>query len=76
MAKIDEVKEILNTLRLFFSVGIGLVIVLTGALISKEKSNEIDLYFWLGSLIELIIIVGLIFLIKSIKKYIKTIKDL
>jgi len=48
MAKIDEVKEILNTLRLFFSIGIGLIVVITGSLISKEQNNTIDIYFWIG----------------------------
>jgi len=45
MAKIDEIKEILNTLRLFFSVAIGLIVVLTGSLIRKEEICNVDLYF-------------------------------
>jgi len=76
MAKIDEVKEILNTLRLFFSIGIGLVVVLTGSLIKKEEIADIDIYFWIGSFIDFIIIISLIFLIKSIKKNTKIIRDL
>ncbi len=76
MAKIDEVKEILNTLRLFFSIGIGLVVVITGSLIKKEEVNDIDNYFWIGSFIDFVIIVGLILLIKAIKKNTKIIKDL
>ncbi len=76
MAKIDEVKEILTTLRLFFSLGIGLVVVITGALIKKEDANDIDLYFWIGSLIDTVLIISLIMLVKSIKKYTKMIKDL
>jgi len=55
MAKIDEVKEILNTLRLFFSLGVGLVVVITGALINKEDINDVDIYFWVGSLVDFII---------------------
>ncbi len=76
MAKIDEVKEILTTLRLFFSLGIGLVVVITGSLIRKEEMEDVDIYFWIGSLIDIILIISLIFLIKSIKKYTKIIKDL
>jgi len=76
MAQIDEVKEILNTLRLFFSIGIGLVVVLTGSLIRKEEIQDIDLYFWVGSCIDFVLIIGLIFLIKAIKKNTKIIKDL
>ena len=76
MAKIDEVKEILNTLRLFFSIAIGLIVVLTGSLIKKEEVGNIDLYFYIGSVIDFILIIGLIFLVKSIKNNTKKIKDL
>ena len=71
MAKLDEIKEILNTLRLFFSIAIGLIVVLTGSLIKKEEVGNIDLYF-----IDFILIIGLIFLVKSIKNNTKKIKDL
>ena len=76
MAKIDEIKEILNTLRLFFSLGVGLIVILTGALIKKEELHNIDIYFWLGSIIDLTLIIGLIFIIKSIKKNTTRIRDL
>ncbi len=76
MAKIDEVKEILNTLRLFLSIVIGLIVVLTGSLIAKEKINDIDIYFWIGSFIDFVLIVSLVFLIKAIKNNTKIIKDL
>ena len=76
MAKIDEVKEILNTLRLFFSIGVGLVVVLTGALINKEKTLDIDFYFWIGTFIDFIIIIGLAFIVKNIKKNTEIIKEL
>ena len=69
-------KEILTTLRLFFSLGIGLVVVITGSLIRKEEMEDVDIYFWIGSLIDIILIISLIFLVKSIKKYTKIIKDL
>ena len=76
MAKIDEVKEILNTLRLFFSICVGLIVVLTGALIGKEEKGDIDLYFWIGSFIDFMMMIGLILIIKSIKKNTKEIKEL
>ncbi len=76
MAKLDEIKEILNTLRLFFSIAIGLIVVLTGSLIKKEGVGNIDLYFYIGSVIDFILIIGLIFLVKSIKNNTKKIKDL
>jgi len=76
MAKIDEVKEILNTLRLFFSISVGLVVVLTGSLIKKEEIQDIDLYFWMGSIIDFLLMLGLIFIVRAIKKNTKLIKDL
>jgi len=76
MAKLDEIKEILNTLRLFFSISIGLVVILTGSLINKEQVDNIDIYFWIGSAIDFVIMIGIVFIIKSIKKNTKAIKDL
>lgn len=76
MAKIDEIKEILNTLRLFFSIVVGLVVVLTGSLINKEETNDVDLYFWVGSFVDLILLLVLVYLIKAIKNQTKIIKDL
>jgi len=34
MAKIDEIKEILNSLRVGFTVIIGLIVIVTGSLIN------------------------------------------
>jgi hypothetical protein len=45
MAKIDEIKEILNTLRVGLSIVVGLIVVITGALITKEQLSQTDIYF-------------------------------
>ena len=76
MAKIDEIKEVLNTLRLLFSIGVGLIVVITGSLIAKEQSSNVDIYFWIGLIIDIVLILGLVKLIGSIKRYIEEIKDL
>ncbi len=76
MAKIDEVKEILNTLRLLFSLGVGLVVVTTGALISKEQSSQVDIYFWAGSLVDALLVVGLVLIVRAIKRYMQIIGTL
>jgi len=76
MAKIDEIKEILNSLRLFFSVAIGLVVVLTGALVTKEQHNSTDMYFWIGIIIDIILMIGIVKIVLSIKKNTEIIKDL
>jgi surface polysaccharide O-acyltransferase-like enzyme len=76
MAKIDEVKEILNTLRLFFSIAVGIIVILTGSLINKEKLDDVDVYFWVGSIIDFILIIGLVLIVKSIKRNTKEIRGL
>jgi Ni,Fe-hydrogenase I cytochrome b subunit len=53
-----------------------LIVVLTGALINKEVSGSVDIYFWVGAIIEVILIIGLFFIGKGIKKNITKIKDL
>ena len=76
IAKIDEVKEILNSLRLFFSLCVGLIVIITGALITKEQKNELDLYFWSGAVMDIFLIIVLFLLVKAIKKNTNIIKDL
>jgi hypothetical protein len=45
MAKIDEVKEILNTLRVIFSVLVGVFVVLMSGLIKRIDNGKIDIFF-------------------------------
>ena len=47
MAKIDEIKEILNTLRIAMSILAGTLVVLFGKMFSKYDSEEIDKTFWI-----------------------------
>jgi hypothetical protein len=49
MGKLDEVKEILNSLRVGLSLVVGLIVITTGSLINKEQQDQVDIYFWLGS---------------------------
>ena len=76
MAKIDKVKESLNTLRLLFSLGIGLIVILTGALIGKEQANQIDMFFWIGITLTTLIIAGLFVVVNYIRKLTNSIEDL
>lgn len=55
---------------------IGIIVLLTGALVSKEQNNLVDIYFWIGTLIDVALLIGVIFIIKLLKKYTKQIKDL
>lgn len=65
MARLDEVKEILNTEG--FSLVLWLVL-LTGTLISKEQNNLIDIYFWVGACIDIALLIGVVFIIKQLAK--------
>ncbi len=76
MAKIDEIKEILTSLRVGFSVIIGLLVVVVGVLINKEKMSDIDVYFWIGLGFVLLLSVGLIYVVKSIIKHLKEIREI
>ncbi len=76
MGKIDEVKEILTSLRVAFSVIIGLLVIVVGVLINKEKASDIDIYFWIGLVFVLLLSIGLVFVVKSIIKHIKEIKEI
>ena len=66
MARIDEIKEILTSLRVGFTVIIGLLVVVVGVLINKEKASDIDVYFWIGLIFVLLLSAGLIYVVKFI----------
>ena len=76
MARIDAVRETLNTLRLIFSLGVGLVVLLTGALIARQQSNQLDVYFWVGAFATAFIIAGLGLILKAISRHTKVIEEL
>ena len=56
MAKIDEVKETLNTLRTFLSLLSAFIIATAGALGTLFQRNEIDILFWLCAFLMLVFI--------------------
>jgi len=76
MAKIDEIKEILNSLRVGLTIVVGLIVIITGSIISKEQSKQIDVYFWSGLSVDVVLLVIFMKLVFSIKKHTKEIKDL
>lgn len=49
MAKIDKIKETLNSLRIGLTIISALLITLGGTLGSLYKNNEIDIMFWVAS---------------------------
>ena len=76
MAKIDEIKEILNTLRIWLSLTLGLIIVVVSGLIKRYDLNKIDWIFYSGSLLFFVLLFVLFLIIIQISKKTKEIKDL
>jgi xanthine/uracil permease len=76
MAKIDEIKEILNTLRIAMSIAFGILIVVTGSMIKRYDENNIDDIFWIGIGFSSLVILFIFFIINKISKKTKEIKDL
>ncbi len=45
------------------------MVVTTGALISKEQSSQVDVYFWAGALVDALLVIGLVLIVRAIKRY-------
>jgi hypothetical protein len=76
MGTIDEVKEILNTLRIAMSLIFGLTVILAGSLIKRYDLGNIDYIFWIGSVLVFVFMLIFVLIIKKIAKKTKEIKDL
>jgi len=76
MAKIDEIKEILNTLRIAMSIVAGVLVVLVGKLFTKFENQEFDELFWFITVSILLIIFIEVLIVFNISKKTKEIKDL
>ena len=76
MAKIDEIKEYLTTLRVFFTVTIAIMVAIGGGLISSYRQEIYDTVFWIGVISELVLMISVVFTIKKIKQKTREIKDL
>ena len=76
MAKLDEVKEILNSLRIGLTIVVGLLVVIVGSTIKLEKNDDIDIYFYTGLVVSIILTIIFLQIVKKIKQFTKQIKDL
>jgi membrane protein YdbS with pleckstrin-like domain len=76
MAKIDEVKEILNTLRIWLSLTIGLIVVVTSGIIGRYDAGNVDWIFYSGSLLLIILLIVVLLIIVKISSKTKEIKDM
>lgn len=65
MAKIDKIKETLNSLRVGLSIISALLITLGGAIAGLYKKSEIDIIFWIASFLFFnFLFIGFIFIHK------------
>jgi len=76
MGKLDEVKEILNTLRVAMSINFGILVVLIGSLIKRYDNENIDYIFWIGTLFVFVLLLAIILIVQKISTKTKEIKDL
>ena len=76
MSKLDEVKEILNTLRVAMSLSFGLLIVVVSGIIKRFDDNNVDAIFWLGISFTVFLLVVIFLLIIKISQRTKEIKEL
>ena len=67
MAKIDKIKETLNSLRVGLSIISAFIITLGGALGSLYSRNHIDLLFWMTFVFILVFVVAGYVIIHTIR---------
>ena len=76
MARIDEIKEILNTLRVTLTIIVGLVTIITGNVISRIDMGKYDFWSWCGVVAIVLLSIALVFVAQLLSKRTKEIKDL
>ncbi|CAA9892014.1 conserved hypothetical protein [Candidatus Methylobacter favarea] len=57
MSKLDEVKEILNTLRIAMSISFGILVVTITGLVDRLDNGHVDRLFWAGITFSVLIII-------------------
>jgi len=76
MAKIDEVKELLNTLRAVFGLLVAVILTITAGLIKIYYSNNIDILFYVGAFFDIILVLCLPIIAKYVVKKIRELREL
>ena len=76
MGKIDEVKEILNTLRVAMSIGFGVFVLIVGKLVSFYTDENFSEIFWMTVVASILNIIIIFLIVKKISLKTKEIKDL
>ena len=75
MGTIDEVKEILNTLRVAMSIAFGILVILVGSLVKRYDNASIDYIFWVGTVFVFMLLLVIVLIIRKISRKTKEIKD-
>lgn len=76
MAKIDEIKEILNSLRVAMSIAFGVFVLILGKILSMYTDNQIIDIFWLAIAAAIINLAVIFVIIRQITKKTREIRDL
>ena len=76
MGKIDEVKEILNTLRVAMSIGFGVFVLIVGKLVSLYTEENFSEIFWITVIASILNIMVILVIVLKISQKTKEIKDL
>jgi tyrosine-protein phosphatase YwqE len=74
MAKIDEIKEILNTLRIALSITIGIIVILVGSIVGRYDNGNVDSIFWSAVVTCFVLIAFVMMIVNKIAKKTKEIK--
>jgi len=75
MAKIDKIREILNTLRVLLSLSVGLILGLSAKVSELYDKNTYDLRFYLSLVVINLLILVILFIAKKIKKHTDNIEE-
>jgi len=76
MAKIDEIKELLNTLRVVLSLLFGAIVLLVGSTVDRLEANKLDIWTWISIVGIFLLLIALLMIFIKISKRTKEIKDL
>ena len=76
MADIDEVKEILNTLRVAMSIGFGIFVLIIGKLTVLYQNSDFSEIFWMTVFASLLDMLVILFIVRKISTKTKEIKEL
>jgi len=57
MSKLDEIKEILNTLRVAMSISFGILVVTITGLVKRLDVDNVDMLFWTGIVFSILVII-------------------